>query len=147
MGSVPKPKLRITCCLCAKPIPARADVYLLDDEWARRYPRMRGRIACSHCSLGGPFWDCEDARGNYARGHVPIPDRRADKPCDAWDHIAGHGTQAWAVRAAPESGVIQGAENHLRWIVWRWGKADPEAAERVVRAFMGERSTPGPMPD
>jgi hypothetical protein len=142
----PAPKLRITCCLCAKLVPAKGDVYLLDGEWARRYPRMQGRIACLKCALRDNFWTCRDRRGNYAPGHVPPPGRAVES-CDAWNHIAGNGTQKAMVCTDPDSGMIQGGEEYLRWRVQRWGGGTPQDVAAAVRAHLDGLGTPDTGPN
>jgi len=48
-GVMSRPRFRIACCLCGQPIPLQRDVYALDAEWQRRFPRMVGTLACGRC--------------------------------------------------------------------------------------------------
>lgn len=116
-----KAKLRLTCCMCRKPIPLRSDAYALDSEWQRRYPDMVGALACPRCALE-TYWSCQGRGGRaYVDGHIPaIRDGRAIRNCDAWDHVdPRYGTQAAMVRTHPWSGLLQGAEAYLRKTVAR----------------------------
>ncbi|MEU0532326.1 hypothetical protein [Amycolatopsis tolypomycina] len=115
-----RPDFRITCCLCGKPIPRASDVYALDEEWQRRYPTMVGTLACKKCALSPQhFWKCQVALDEYVPGHHPAAD---PKECyDSWDHIVGFGTHAAMVMVHPYSGVLQGAEEYLRWQLGRPG--------------------------
>ncbi|MFI1583792.1 ATP-binding cassette domain-containing protein [Embleya sp. NPDC020630] len=72
-------RFRLACCLCRKPIPLSTDVYALDAEWQRRYPHMRGILACRRCALSTGWSSCEVAAGVCADGHIRI-DRRPLRP-------------------------------------------------------------------
>lgn len=68
------PRLRITCCLCRKPVPLKSDVYALDLEWQRRYPQMVGILACDTCAVSSTyFFRCRRTHNDaYVPGH-PSP--------------------------------------------------------------------------
>lgn len=96
------------CCLCGKRF-AGADptTYLLDAEWRRRHPNMRGRFACDSCVLRDPryYWQCRDDEGAYPAGHIPTRHHRPPREdCDSWDHTVAHGTVAW-MRNIPEDAL------------------------------------------
>jgi len=130
------PPITIGCCRCGKRLPKSVDVYVLDDEWARRYPAMTGRIACWNCSLGDE-WQCIVRGGAFVRGHVPSRFAPASRDFDSWSHVSEPHTLAAVVRAWPELAVSQGAESYVRWIVERWGRgidsSDPAAALRELQ--------------
>lgn len=72
------PDFRLACCMCRNPIPSHSDVYALDAEWQRRYPRMVGTLACQGCALG-THWSCRQRDGltddglTDVEGHIPVP--------------------------------------------------------------------------
>ncbi|GHB03549.1 hypothetical protein GCM10010330_67250 [Streptomyces tendae] len=108
-----RPPFRLVCCLCGKNIPLARDVYALDPEWERRYPAMRGTLACSKCALS-TSWSCTTRDGQFVDGHIPATQ---GSDFDAWSHILGHGTHRAMVLSYPHSGLLQGAEGvpaHLR---------------------------------
>lgn len=117
---MPAPRLRLTCCLCRKPIAYRTDVYALDAEWQRRYPQMVGTLACVNCAVGDKqyYFRCEQPDGTYVDGHLPPADGD-DEHFDAWSHVAAFGTQTALVYSHPWSAVQQGAEDWLRHAVQR----------------------------
>ncbi|WP_327668070.1 MULTISPECIES: hypothetical protein [unclassified Streptomyces] len=105
---------RITCCLCRKAIPLSQDVYALDQEWQRRFPTMRGILACQRCTLRTP-WKCmKPGSREYVDGHIAVPgtDQRTD--FDAWSHVRANGTSRAMVMMFPDAGLLQGAETYLR---------------------------------
>jgi hypothetical protein len=108
-----RPPLRLTCCLCSKLIAQRADTYPLDDEWVRRYPAMRGRIACNRCALGNHYWECELPGGGFAPGHIPVRGYRTD--IDSWSHVGPPCTHVVAVLLDLDSAMIQGGAEYVRW--------------------------------
>lgn len=136
------PPLILACCRCGKRLPQRRDVYVLDDEWARRYPQMTGRIACYACSLGTE-WLCRvnnagrlSRGGEFVKGHVPSAFVDAPRDFDSWSHISSAHTLIAAARAYPEAAMLQGGEPYIRWLLLRWGggsPADPAAALRAMQ--------------
>ncbi|MFI9779214.1 hypothetical protein ACIHCV_31690 [Streptomyces sp. NPDC051956] len=49
------------------------DVYALDQEWQRRFPAMRGVLACYTCALRTP-WKCEKPGGRECvDSHISVP--------------------------------------------------------------------------
>ena len=125
-----RPGFRLACCLCRKPIPARSDVLPLDDEWARRYPRMVGRLACHRCALSDAYyWDCAPVGDVFAPGHIPAAINGPD--IDSWSHAGPEHTQVAAVLNFPESAMVQGGAAYLRWAA-RWPRAAPETRARLV---------------
>ena len=130
-----RPPLRITCCLCLKRVPARQDVYPLDDEWARRYPGMRGRLACPGCALRDNYWDCQTTRDNYVPGHILAAIGGRD--IDSWSHVGPPHTQVAAVLAHPASAMLQGGEDYLRWVAAARPGTAPEVRARLG-AFLAE---------
>jgi hypothetical protein len=133
---VARPSFRIVCCLCAKPIPKFQDVFALDAEWQRRFPKMNGTLACARCALHEHYWDCEKRGGGYVAGHIRAVDAEGapkppDRDHDSWCHVGPSGTHMGMVLARPESGLIQGAEECLRYVAQRPG------ADRL-RALLAE---------
>ncbi|MEV6925573.1 hypothetical protein AB0M46_13885 [Dactylosporangium sp. NPDC051485] len=118
---MPAPRLRLTCCLCRKPIAYRTDIYALDAEWQRRYPQMVGTLACVTCAVHGKqyYFRCERPDGTFIDGHQPAADQSDDQDFDSWSHIAAFGTQTALVYSHPWSAVQQGAEDWLRHAVQR----------------------------
>jgi hypothetical protein len=117
-----RPKFRITCCLCGKLIPLASDAYDLDKEWQRRFPQMNGTIACS-CALD-ISWQCRQPGGGYVEGHIPAVDstgapKSSGRDFDSWSHIGSPGTHVYRVTANPWSGLLQGAEEYLRYTAQR----------------------------
>ncbi|MFC5828083.1 hypothetical protein [Nonomuraea insulae] len=110
-----------------------ADAYDLDQEWQRRFPAMNGTIACP-CALK-VSWQCHEPGGGYVEGHLPAVNSTGEpKPSrrdfDAWCHIGAPGTHVARVLMNPRSGLIQGAEEYLRYTAQRRG-VDPVVAERL----------------
>ncbi|WP_327130168.1 hypothetical protein OG311_01095 [Streptomyces sp. NBC_01343] len=113
---------------CRHTIPLALDVLELDAEWQRRYPDMKGTIACRPCAPR-TSWRCTNPNGSF-EGHLPTGRR-----CfDAWSHTSPPDTQRGMVLAAPRSGPLQGAEPYLRW---RAGHKDtpPEVAATLGAAL------------
>ncbi|TQN31638.1 hypothetical protein FHX37_1554 [Haloactinospora alba] len=128
---MPRPKIRLTCCLCGKPLGQRAEALPLDAEWQRRHPNMVGILAC-RCALREE-WRCYRPDGRYVDGH--IPSAVSPSPClDSWDHIGDDHTLVAAVIRHPRSALEQGAEEYLRHTAHRPGVA-PEVA-RELRAAL-----------
>jgi hypothetical protein len=138
------PALILSCCRCGKRLPQAKDVYVLDDEWARRYPRMTGRIACYDCSLGTE-WTCRAHSGKpsadtahpFVAGHIASAFAPPDRDFDSWSHISPPSTLKAAARKYPEHAITQGGEAYIRWVVQRYGggdSADPAAALRAIQA-------------
>lgn len=127
-----RPKFRIACCLCRKPIPLAADIYALDAEWQRRFPTMVGNLACPKCAALRIQWRCRTHNGDPVEGHLPS----LDKPdCyDSVDHLVGEGTHVSMVENHPHSAVLQGAEEYLRWNVGQPGR-NPEILARIHDAL------------
>ncbi len=126
-----RPDFRIICCLCRKPIPRRSDAYALDAEWKRRHPEMVGNLACHDCALGPRFeWVCY-ARGTdekYVRGHIRRPEPENDM--DHWSHVGRNGTHVAMVMQELESGMVQGAEQYIRYTATRKG-VHPDMARKL----------------
>jgi len=116
--------LRITCCLCGKPAPARADVIYLDAEWARRHPEMNGRLACEWCVLRRPEYHFEcDEDGRKVPGHI---DPEEGGHCtDCWSHASSAMTQAYAARRYPVWVAAQGGATYMQWLMARQGSNRP----------------------
>ena len=115
----PAPALRITCCLCGKPIPKTADIVALDDEWRRRFPQMVGILARNDCVFGIKNGSCRTLGGAFVPGHILAPGKTEDQDYDLWDHLQGFGTQTAMAYSYPWSAVRQGAEEWLRHVVRR----------------------------
>jgi hypothetical protein len=112
---MPPPKFRIACCLCGKPIPQAQDIYALDAEWRRRFPKMVGNLSCSRCAVSKNVWTCRTSAGVHVAGHQ-LSERDGDRCHDSWDHITSWGTHVALVMSNPWSGLLQGAEEYLhRW--------------------------------
>jgi hypothetical protein len=134
------PPLVLACCRCGKRLPRARDVYALDDEWARRYPAMTGRLACHGCALGDR-WACGAPGGGFAAGHIPSQFTRAGgRDIDSWSHVSPPHTLRAAARAWPDSAVAQGGETYVRWLVRRWGGGDPADPAAALRALQAEWS-------
>ncbi|MGV9942403.1 hypothetical protein [Streptomyces sp. NPDC003401] len=101
---------RISCCLCRKNIPARRDVIALAGEWQRRYPNMRGTLACERCVIDYGWNCCTTTKGGFIDGHVAAPEGEVD--VDSWSHHLERGTHLALVtlypplRPAPGSGAV-----------------------------------------
>ncbi|MEU5083074.1 MULTISPECIES: hypothetical protein [Streptomyces] len=108
---------RIRCCLCAKNIPLAGDIVALDGEWQRRYPDMRGILACERCVIDYGWNCCTTAAGGFVDGHVAAPEGEVD--VDSWSHHLGRGTHRALVQVHPQSGLLQGAKAYLRSIAAR----------------------------
>lgn len=96
---VANPDQHITCCLCGGPVPPNSDVYALDEEWHRRYPRMRGVLACYRCVLYEHRWICRSAHRTFVIGHRPARHCCPQRDTDSWSHILDQGTPAAMARA------------------------------------------------
>lgn len=136
-----RPIFHLTCGSCRRRIGQSADVYLVDEEWERRFAgHMSGRIVCLRCANAHQE-SCELADGSYVPGHVrvPIPGRT---DFDLWSHLLRCSTQRAAVLSDPASGLRQGAEAYLLSLL-----ADPrlsgEVRERVEHALTRFRVRPG----
>ncbi|MDX3170282.1 hypothetical protein PV736_35800 [Streptomyces scabiei] len=116
---------RISCCLCRKNIPLAGDVIALDGEWQRRYPNMRGTLACERCVIDYGWNCCTTTEGGFVDGHVAAPEGEVD--VDSWSHHLERGTHRALVQCHPRSGLLQGAEAYLRSVATRKG-TDPEFA-------------------
>lgn len=111
-----RPDLRISCCLCTKPVPRAAEVYALDDEWQRRFPGLRGYLACPRCVLGRYTWSCRDRSGRFLPGHIPSATVPPVGDDGSWSHFTSHGTHASQAVRHPRSALVQGAEPYLLWL-------------------------------
>jgi hypothetical protein len=127
MATKHAPRLRLICCLCGKPVAQSGDAYILDGEWARRYPSMRGRIAC-RCAIGCE-WQCKDRSGQFVAGHIPTPPGRSD--FDSWSHILESATHKAAALLDLKSAMMQGGEDYIRWVAHRRGVA-PAQKQRLT---------------
>lgn len=142
------PTLTLHCCRCGKRLPQARDVYVLDDEWARRYPGMTGRIACHGCSLGTE-WHCRIYRGKpsansnhpFVVGHIASPYTDPERDFDSWSHVSPASTLKAAARACPEFAIAQGGEAYVRWLVQRWGGGNPADLAAALRALRAEWAT------
>lgn len=100
---------------------------------------MNGTLACG-CALK-ISWQCHSPGGGYVEGHIPAVDRTGEpKPSnrdfDAWSHIGPPGTQVARVLINPWSGLLQGAEEYLRYTAQRRG-VDPAVAQ-TLRTVLAE---------
>ncbi|WNI27297.1 hypothetical protein [Streptomyces sp. ITFR-16] len=125
---------RIRCCLCTKNIPLAGDVIALDGEWQRRYPNMRGTLACERCVIDYGWNCCTTTQGGFVDGHVAAPEGEVD--VDSWSHHLERGTHRALVTLYPRSGLLQGAEPYLRSLANRRGTL-PEVAARLGAALDG----------
>ncbi|MFF1561754.1 hypothetical protein [Streptomyces sp. NPDC058279] len=107
---------RITCCLYRKEIPLARDV-VLDGEWQRRYPKMRGILACERCVIDYGWNCCTKTVGGFVDGHIAAPQDQVD--IDSWSHLLERGTYRALVALHPRSGLLQGAEPYLRSLASR----------------------------
>ena len=122
--------LRITCCLCDKPIARSSDIFALDAEWQRRFPRMTGALACRTCALNTE-WRCRTATDDeFVEGHIPAGGQESEWDIDGWSHIEAHGTHTAMVISYPWSGLLQGGEDYLRRALRR-PQLDPDVARRL----------------
>ena len=92
---------RLHCCLCRRRIPVGGDVCVLDGEWRRRHPRMKGSLACHRCITRGEGWRCQPDLAPLPGGHVPAPG--VGELCDSMDHVLCIGTQAGVARLYPDA--------------------------------------------
>lgn len=118
----PRSTWQLTCCLCAKPIPTKDEVYALDREWRRRHPKIDGVLACSDCALGNKhYFECSNTEPSL---HVEpwgwrarCVGLRTGRPrCDSWHHIRAHGDQEALVAEFPQSGLVQGGRPYVEYI-------------------------------
>jgi hypothetical protein len=123
-----RPTFRLTCCLCRKPIAKAKNVWALDREWQRRFPTMVGTLACQACALRHE-WRCEWQDGQPPAGHVAVAGQEGRPYCDSWDHVLSGGTQTAEVLVNVRSGLLQGAEEYLRWSAQYRGADASRAAE------------------
>lgn len=126
----------LRCCLCQKLIPARADAFLLDIEWQRRFPAMEGRLACFGCAVRDNYWKCLD-EDVYSAGHIPaLRDPGSTRPDhDSWSHIVSEGPAHTMCIGYPDAAARQGAEEYLRHI---WKDPRTAAATRQrLSSFLG----------
>ncbi|GAA2156946.1 hypothetical protein GCM10009760_58510 [Kitasatospora kazusensis] len=134
---MPVPSFRIRCGLCSKPIALADDVWALDAEWQRRYPTMRGVLACQDCALRKGWGTCEQPNGEFVEGHIPVQENDPDRgDGDSWCHVLGYNTRKTMAMLHPRSGLLQGAEEYLRYTAQRSGVA-PAVAEQL-RALLAE---------
>lgn len=117
MASTKAQTWRLTCCHCRKTIGTTADVYRMDGEWARRFPRDRGRIACTRCAMDTDWGTC-DENGTFPPEH--ITPAHPTGVCDAWSH-GSPATQRAAIMLDPHSGVLQGARAYVEVLAGRKG--------------------------
>lgn len=132
--STRQPEFRIACCLCGRPIGKSATHHGLDQEWKRRFPDLPGSLAHERCAVYKHQWKCQDTPGHYPAGHE-VPDRRPDSAClDSWDHLNGEGTQKAMITLMPWSGLLQGAEEYLRYVAsWHGTNAVTRNLSRWLR--------------
>ena len=118
---MPRPKIRLTCCLCGATVAQNGAVYPLDSEWLRRHPDILGILAC-RCAIGGDrYWRCQGPDGRYVEGHIPVADPKGPDCIDSWSHLGIEHTPVAAVTAYPRSALRQGAEDYLRYTAQRRG--------------------------
>lgn len=113
-----RPKFRIACCLCQRPIALARSIFALDAEWQRRYADMIGTLACGECALRGHKWQCLTSNGAYVEGHIPVRQQDGEpeqQDFDSRSHVLGSGTHVAMVLTHPHSALLQGAEEYLRW--------------------------------
>lgn len=136
------PRLRITCCLCRKPVPLKSDVYALDLEWQRRYPQMVGILACGTCAVSSTyFFRCRRTHDDaYVPGHLPAAEQSESRDIDSWSHIEAHGPHAALVCSYPWSAGQQGAEDWLRQVVER-PQLNHDVRVRIQDALNRRRTT------
>lgn len=72
------------CGLCGHRFGRRADVWLLDSQWQRRFPDMEGRAACARC-MTKHYWRCDEECAF-----------EGDRHFDSWHHVEMWGTLAAA---------------------------------------------------
>ncbi|QCB26666.1 hypothetical protein [Streptomyces sp. SS52] len=123
---------RLRCCLCRKNIPLAGDVIALDGEWQRRYPDMRGTLACERCVIDYGWNRCTTTKGSFIDGHVAAPEGEVD--VDSWSHHLERGTHRALVTLYPHSGLLQGAEPYLRSLASRKGTL-PDVVTRLLTAL------------
>jgi len=122
-----RPDFRLTCCPCRRPIPRGADAYAFDAEWSRRFPKMKGTLACELCATERHQWECGLHR--HWKGMHPCVDGHC--------HIEDEKSQRAMVLLFPESANRQGADAYLAWWVARFGGNGSELATNV-RAAVAE---------
>ncbi|MEU6053141.1 hypothetical protein ABZ829_22240 [Streptomyces xanthochromogenes] len=122
---------RIRCCLCAKNIPLAGDVIAVDAEWQRRYPKMRGILACERCVIDYGWNCCTKTAGGFVDGHIAAPPEQVDM--DSWSHLLERGTHRALVALYPQAGLLQGAEPYVRSLASR--KVSPRLAARLTEAL------------
>lgn len=110
---------RLTCCLCHRPVSRRALVYVLDAEWARRNPGLRGRLSCRECVDDHQF-SCRCAPGRAGLRAVQSPqDTVATRTFTSWDHISDSGPLKAMLLEYPAAAVAQGARAYVEFAVRR----------------------------
>ena len=128
------PAFALRCCLCRKTVPQATGVYALDAEWQRRFPRMKGTLACENCAFGNAkwAWQCQEPGTRaYVTGHIPA----AKAGCfDSWSHVGPCGTQRSMLCLHPHSGLLQGGEPYLRAVAAR-GRVKPGLASGINTAL------------
>lgn len=131
-------RLELRCCLCARQIGAskKYDVLVLDDEWARRFPRMIGRIACIDCAMGNAtYWTCDAGVDAWVPGHIHRDSWPSGPDHDAWCHFRGEGTPRAVCRVFPEYAVLQGASEYLSQLLLSARALDPDSRTRIEKAL------------
>lgn len=98
MTKDPAPKL--ACCLCRRRLydSKHGGPFLLDAEWLRRHPDMRGMFACASCVLKRHWWGIQHGK-------------------DALDHTQGQVDPTTIALWFPWSALLQGGEEWIRWAV------------------------------
>lgn len=110
------PDFRLRCGLCDRVIGKRVDVYVVDGEWLRRYPRMTGPIVCRRCAMDTSWGECQKGpQLRVSAGHISPPIRRS-AVCDSWDHSLAMGTQKAIARMFPDAAATQGAREYVEWL-------------------------------
>lgn len=139
---LPQPKFRIACCLCGSLIGASADHHGLDREWKRRFPALPGSLAHEKCAVFKDEWRCHGSDNEYVPGHL-LAERQPTDPCmDSRDHHNGEGTQKAMVGLMAWSGLLQGAEEYLRYIA-DWRARRHPAAANGLQAILARWDAPG----
>lgn len=133
-----RPKFRITCCLCRRPVAQAKSIFALDAEWQRRNPHMIGTLACGECALRSQEWRCLTGAGTYVDGHIPVSQQDGEfeqNDFDSRSHVLGSGTHVSMVLKYPHSAMLQGAEDYLRWAVSNRGTS-PDVATRLQKLLV-----------
>lgn len=83
-----------SCAFCHQTFRKKDDVWVLDAEWLRRFPRLSSRLACTSCALLDRWFAC----GPNDPGHIPDPERCPIGDGDSWSHITCRGPRDRVLR-------------------------------------------------